>query len=221
MSTQTTKFFLAEDLENAAATGSLEESDLSALRAVADWIETFVAKPHENLGRPGTVCPFVPRGLEAKTLWLVPEHAADAGVPDLVQIAEGCKRQFLSTEPTDGDALDYKAVVVVFTDLPTDRAKEVLDAVLAELSVASYVEDGLVMGEFFEGNEGTAIYNPSFHPFTSPFPFLLIRHAVVGDWKFFLDDDAWLGRWADRFGTSAVKALAEELRRLPWRTPHD
>ena len=55
MSTQTTKFFLAEDLENAAATGSLEESDLSALRAVADWIETFVANPHNDLGRPGTV----------------------------------------------------------------------------------------------------------------------------------------------------------------------
>jgi len=65
-----------------------------------------VAKPHNDLGRPGTVCPVVPRGLEAKTLWLVPEHAAGASVPDLVQIAEGCKRQFLSTEPTDGSALN-------------------------------------------------------------------------------------------------------------------
>jgi hypothetical protein len=44
-----------------------------------------------------------------------------------------------------------------------------------------------------------------------------MRHAVIGDWKFFLDDRDRLDRWARRYGVSAVHALAEELRRLPWR----
>jgi hypothetical protein len=48
-------------------------------------------------------------------------------------------------------------------------------------------------------------------------PFLLIRQAVISDWKFFLDDEAWLGKWALRFGEPAVHALAEELRRTNWR----
>ena len=74
------------------------------------------------------------------------------------------------------------------------------------------------MGGFYDGNEGTAIYNSSFRPFTAPVPFLLIRQAVVSDWKFFLDNEAWLKLWVQRYGASGAEALAQELRRLPWRT---
>ena len=73
------------------------------------------------------------------------------------------------------------------------------------------------MGGFYEGNEGTAIYNASFHPFRSPVPFLLVRQAVVSDWKFFLDNEDQLNMWARRYADSGAWALAEELRRLPWR----
>jgi hypothetical protein len=47
---------------------------------------------------------------------------------------------------------------------------------------------------------------------------LFVRQTVLSDWKFFLDDDDWLNLWARRFGVSGSHALAEELRRLPWRT---
>jgi hypothetical protein len=68
---------------------------------------------------------------------------------------------------------------------------------------------------------GSAIYNPSFRPFTPPVPFLLMRHAVISDWKFFLDNEEWLTLWARRHREFAVQALAEELRRLPWRARRD
>jgi hypothetical protein len=51
----------------------------------------------------------------------------------------------------------------------------------------------------------------------APVPFLFVRHGVISDWKFFLDNEDWLNLWARRYGESAVQALAEELRRLPWR----
>jgi hypothetical protein len=41
--------------------------------------------------------------------------------------------------------------------------------------------------------------------------------ALTSDWKFFLDDEEWLNLWARRYGESGTQALAEELRRLPWR----
>ena len=44
-----------------------------------------------------------------------------------------------------------------------------------------------------------------------------MRPAVIGGWKFFLDNEDWLNKWARRFGESAVQALAEELRRTNWR----
>ena len=221
MPAQTTNLFLLEDLEDVSRTRKLAESDLDALHAVADWIKTFVVRPHKDLGRAGPVCPFVPGAWERKTLWLAPEQIADRSVPDVVQLINGYKRLFLDAQPIDGDDANYKSIVVVFTDLSADRAKDLFDDVLQHLAVPSYAEDGLVLGGFYEGNEGSAIYNPSFRPFTAPVPFLLVRHAVISDWKFFLDNEDWLNLWARRYGESAVQALAEELRRLPWRARRD
>jgi hypothetical protein len=217
MSTETTDLFLLEDLEEAGRASGLAEGDLAALHAVADWIETFVVEPHRDLGRAGPVCPFVPGSLERKTLWLAPEQIADRDVPAVIELMNGYRRLFLDAQPTDGDDAIYKVIVVVFTDLSADRTQSVFDDVLEHLAVPSYVEDGIVFGPFYKGNEGTAIYNASFRPFQSPVPFLFVRQGVISDWKFFLDDEDWLSLWARRFGESAVHALAEELRRLPWR----
>jgi hypothetical protein len=219
-SAQPTNLFLLEDLEDVTRTGSLAESDLDALHAVGDWIKTFVARPNKDLGRAGTVCPFVPGALERRTLWLAPEQVADRTVRDVVALVDGYKRLFLNAEPVEGDHANYKSIVIVFTDLASDRAKDLLDDVLEQLEVPSYVEEGFVLGEFYESNEGIAIYNPGFRPFTSPVPFLLMRLAVITDWKFFLDDEDWLNRWTGRYGEAGAQALAEELRRLPWRASH-
>ena len=86
MPPQSTNLFLLEDLEDVGKTSELAESDLDALHAVADWIKTFVVRPHKDLGRAGPVCPFVPESLERKTLWLAPEQIADLEVPAVVEL---------------------------------------------------------------------------------------------------------------------------------------
>ena len=217
MPTQTADLFLLDELDDTERTSELEERDAGALRAVADWITSFVIRPHAELGREGPVCPFVPGCLERKTFWLVPEQIGDGGVPEVVDLMDGYRRLFLATEPTEGDDAIYKVFVVVFTDLPAERAQVLFDGVLEQLALPSYAGDGVIFGPFYEGNEGTALYNPAFRPFQSPVPFLFVRHTVVTDWKFFVDDDGWLGLWAHRFGESGARAIGEEMRRLPWR----
>jgi hypothetical protein len=212
-----TNLFLLDDLEDVSRTRELAERDLEALQAVAEWIKTFVIKPHKDLGRTGTVCPFVPGSLERKTLWLAPEQIADRDVTDVVELMSGYERLLLDTRPTDHDDVIYNVIVVVFSDLPADRAQGVFDDVLQHLAVPSYVEDGILFGPYYEGNKGTAVYNSSFRPFQSPVPFLFVRHGVTSDWKFFLDDEEWLNLWAHRYGESGTQALAEQLRHLPWR----
>jgi Domain of unknown function (DUF6875) len=128
MTTQTTDLFLLEDLEDAGKTSELAQGDLDALHAVADWITTYVVKPHKELGRAGPVCPFVPGALERGTFWLAPEQIADRDVPAVVELMDGYRRLFLDTRPTDGDDAKYKVIVVVFTDLPADRAQGVSTA---------------------------------------------------------------------------------------------
>ncbi len=217
MPTQTANLILFQDLEDSSKTRDLAGSDLNALNTVADWIKTFVVRPNKDLGRAGPVCPFVPGSLERKTLWFAPEQIANRGVPEVVQLVNDYKRLLLRTQPTEGDDAIYKAIMIVFTDLSADHAKEYVDNdQVQRLKKPFYAEDGVVLGEFHERNELPAIYNASFQPFTPPVPFLLLRPAVISDWKFFVGNDDWLGIWARRFGESAVKALAEELRRMNW-----
>ena len=210
--------FLIDELEDAGRTKALAQSDLTALRAVAAWTKSFVIRPHKDLGRPGPVCPFTPVAIEHKALWLAPERSAGRSKPEVIQLIKGYQKLLLSNPPAEGDGAKNKSIVVVFTDLPAAQAKDFIGGALESIAVPSYVDDGLVMGPFFEGNDGTAIYNPNFRPFTSPVPFLLMRRAVVSDWKFFLNNEDWFKLWARRYGESGARELAEEMRRLPWNT---
>jgi hypothetical protein len=217
MALQPTHLLLPDDLNDVAQTSGLEPTDRDALRAVFEWIKDFVARPHKDLGRDGTVCPFIPGSLKRRTLFFAPEKIADLDVPGAVELMDDYKRLFLATPPTDGDDAIYKTIIVVFTDIPAERAADLFNDVLGQLAGPAYEEDGIIFGPFYRGNEGTAIYNSSFRPFQSPVPFLFVRHTVVSDWKFFVDDPDLLDRWARHFGPSATGALAEELRGLPWR----
>ena len=105
--------------------------------------------------------------------------------------------------------------------MPASRAQDIFNGVIEQLALPSYADDGILFGPYYKGNEATAIYNASFRPFQSPVPFMFVRPGVISDWKFFLDNDEWLSLWADRFGESAVRALAEELRPLPWNARCD
>jgi hypothetical protein len=217
MAPQTTRLLLPDELEDVGKTSDLAATDRDALRAVSAWIKDFVAKPHKDLGRAGTVCPFVPGSLERRMLWLAPEKIAEVDAPAVVELMDDYKRLFLEKAPLDDEDAIYKTIIVVFTDLPAERAGALFADVFGQLADASYEEDGIIFGPFYDGNEGTAIYNSSFRPFQSPVPFLFVRHTVLSDWKFFVDDDALLDRWARRFGPAGTAALAQELRRLPWR----
>ncbi len=216
MSAHTTPLLLPEDLDDAEIDG-LAAGDREALLALLTWVQEFVACPHRDLGRSGTVCPFVPGSLERRTLWFAPEHVADLGVSDVVALMDDYKRLFLERAPLAGEDAVYKTIMVVFPDLPAQRAEGLFAEILGRLAESAYEEDGVIYGPYFDGNPAPAVHNRDFRPFQSPVPFVFVRHTVVGDWKFFLDDDAGLDRWARRVGPAGTVALGKQLRRFPWR----
>jgi hypothetical protein len=221
MPAQTTDLFLLEDLEDVGKTSELAEGELAALQAVADWIKTYVVRPHKDLGRAGPVCPFVPGSLERRTLWLAPEQIGDSSVPAVVELMNGYVRRFLEAQPRDGDEAKDK-VMSLFS--PTCRLivrKASLTTSWSRSQFRRMRKMESSSGRSTKATRGTALYNSSFRPFQSPVPFLFVRHTVISDWKFFLDDEQWLSLWARRFGESAVHALAEELRGLPWRVARE
>ncbi len=216
MAAQTTPLLLPEDLDDVETHG-LAAADGEALRALLRWVEEFVVCPHRDLGRPGTVCPYVPGSLERRTLWFAPERVSGLGASDVVRLMDDYKRRFLERAPLDSEDAVYKTIMVVFTDLPAERAEGLFGEVLGRLAEDAYEQDGIIYGPYFDGNQAPAVHNENFRPFQSPVPFIFVRHTVVGDWKFFIDDDAALDRWARRVGPAGTVAVAEQLRRCPWR----
>ena len=154
MPKQTTNLFLLEDLEDVSRTSELAESDLDALPRRRRLDQNLCGQASQGSRPRWAVCPFVPGALERKALWLAPEQIADRKVLDLVQLINGYKRLFLDAQPIDGDDADYKSIVVVFTDLSPDRAKDFFDDLLQHLGVPSYVDDGLVLGGSTKATKG-------------------------------------------------------------------
>jgi hypothetical protein len=93
-----------------------------------------VARPHKDLGRDGTVCPFVPGSLERRTLFFAPEQIADLELREVAALMDDYKRLFLATPPTHGDETIYKTIIVVFTDLPVEHAAGLFNDVLDQLA---------------------------------------------------------------------------------------
>ena len=67
--------------------------------------------------------------MERKVLWLAPEQIAERSAPDVVELITRYKKLLLTTQPAGGDDAYYNVIVVVFTDLPADRAKGFFDDV--------------------------------------------------------------------------------------------
>jgi len=70
----------------------------------------------------------------------------------------------------------------VLPNLGGDAAKLIDDA-QNELK-ASFVDVGLMLGEFHSENESPGLRNPEFRPLRSPVPMLAIRHMVESDLPF-------------------------------------
>ena len=102
MPTPTTDLLLLEDLDRDGRAGALADRDREALQATADWIRTFVLRPHPEIGRPGPVCPYLPVSVERQELWLAAEHVGDGDVSGVVEIVDGYKRTGSTAESTAG-----------------------------------------------------------------------------------------------------------------------
>lgn len=159
----------------------------SPLRRVSEWIREFLARPHPQLGRSGSVCPFVPIALGMDTIWMAEVAEATPTFEGISDIITGYRNLFIETEPKSGPEAMNKAFLVVFSALTANGAEaaSLVDKVQAHLK-KYFVEMGLMLGEFHSVNETPGLRNPQFRPLRSPIPMLAIRHMVESDLPFLI-----------------------------------
>lgn len=159
--------------------------DLAAMSEIQTWVREFLAQPHPDLGRPGAVCPFVPRALQLDTIWMAVARPESPNPKEVKEIVARYREVFLNLPPTTGEDSLYKAILIIFPDVPTEEAPYLIDRVQMELK-PHFVDEGMMIGEFHKLNAAPGLHNPDFFPLRSPLPMLAMRFMVESDLVFLM-----------------------------------
>ncbi|MEB3357026.1 MAG: hypothetical protein VKK04_09885 [Synechococcales bacterium] len=147
------------------------------------WVRDFLGNPHPELGRPGPVCPFVPRALQQNTVYFSAVPANGGSVDELTALVATYCHTFLELEPKTGPLSVYKSILLIFPDVETQNAGDLIDVVQQNLKPL-FVDQGLMIGEFHGRSNSPGLHNPIFRPLRSPIPMLAIRFMAESDLPF-------------------------------------
>ena len=172
---------------------------LDDVQQVVHWVHDYLSKPHPELGRKGPVCPFVPTALEMKSLYMS-IYEGDLEQDDIRQIALNERDRFLEVEPKTGNNAQFKSILMLFPNVPQQRAMSLVEAVQEDLRF-EFVPLGLMIGEFHSGPPNKpGLWNDKFLPLNCPIPMLVIRHMVPTDILFLKDEKALMSGYLKVYG---------------------
>jgi len=178
------------------------------------YVRSFLGKPHPAVGRPGPVCPFVPKSLQLDTIKLSMVRTAHLPTSELratiTKMLVDFAPQFIEMEPSKGRQRQYKTVVFVFPDIALADAVEVIDGAQLD-SKPTYVSRGIMVGEFHAANNSAGLRNPNFFPLRTPHPCVAVRHMVPGDFVF-MSLDGYSKDLQRKFLTSFLEIFESEDR---------
>jgi len=160
------------------------QQDLPYLIEIMEWVKSFVARHHPDLGRTGFVCPFVPYALKSNSIKLTVIRAKNLRQKQIEEIVLNYRDVFLDiVEAQQKELALYKVFLLLFADLPIEDTAKLIDGIQQKLK-PFFVESGLMLGEFYKQNESPGLHNPNFRPLRSPIPMLVIRFMVESDLPF-------------------------------------
>ena len=157
----------------------------SPMRRIANWVHEFLAHPHPDVGRRGSVCPFVPLSLEMDVIWMTEVSQPDPKFDEIARIITAMREEFIAMEPVSGSEAMQKSILVVLPTLAHNAT--LVDEVQLALK-KHFVDVGLMLGEFHSTNESPGLRNADFRPLRSPVPMLAIRYMVESDLPFLMRD---------------------------------
>ena len=128
------------------------------------WIRDFLGRPHPELGRHGSVCPFVPGALKIDSIYLAEMEETNPTFEHISAIITEYRNVFPETEPKSGPDAINKVFLVVFPASDKEwRRRRRCRKVQASLK-RYFVDMGLMLGEFHSGNETRACAILTFGP---------------------------------------------------------
>ena len=163
------------------------------------WVEEYVCQPHPEIGRPGPVCPFVPKLLGTEGFTVEIDDGPDGTDPAPMEV-----RMWRAVEDFLAVPLEpwRKAMVVLFPGVPVERGA-IVDEVQGAMK-PECVRRGLMVGQFHPHSIEGGARNPAFPANRAPVVSIALRHMSYHDIVF-------LDRSAEMFAVYRER-YAEKIR---------
>jgi hypothetical protein len=158
-------------------------ADLPVIERVERWCREFLMRPHLDLGRSGSVCPYMPRAMGLNRIAFVVVRTRGRTDSEVDAVIARFREVFLEMEPVTGPESLEKAILVILPDVSEEDAPAVVDETHRRLK-ADFVASGLMIGKFHPMSDQGGLHNPGFRPLRSPIPLLAIRYMVGSDLPF-------------------------------------
>jgi hypothetical protein len=185
-------------------------ADAVTLLSAARWAKDFLTKPHPELGRSGHVCPYVNAAIREQLFLLTVLRKADSQQRQAEQVVLRLGRHFLQLEPKAGRQAQLKTIVVLFPDLPKERAGDVINEMHRRLK-PFFLSRGMMLGEFFADSSKPGLHNPDFRPLRSDVPLLVIRSMMLMDIAFLNDRARFARAFIQNFGARGCAEVRSYL----------
>ena len=191
--------------------------NLQPVTQTFDWAKDYLCNPHDELGREGPVCPFVPYSLASGLFFITLQRGRTLTRSDVFDTIMKYRDWFLEIEPREGKRSHYKAILVLFPDIPAEDAPQIIDTTQADLK-PEFVAKGLMIGQFHQvPPQDSGLWNPDFRPLKSPVPLLAIRHMVPSDFPFLTKDRRFVTSYLEIYGNTIPKKQKEHVREVTLR----
>jgi hypothetical protein len=180
-------------------------ADLPALTTIARWSRDFLCQSHTELGRQGPVCPYTTPSLN-RGLFRLSVHRDDEDLPRYLEHLRDAHRQESETlSERESELLTY--LVVLPDHDPVDSAR--LDRAQS-LAKPSFLELGMMIGQFHPACPEPGLWNADFRPLQSPVPLIAIRRLLPFDLPF-MGDPAHLDTFLTHFAPALPTRVREQL----------
>jgi hypothetical protein len=177
---------------------------------VAEWIRSYLMRPHADLGRAGDVCPFTARAsrLDLVRISISEADGSDAAV--VLETMEGALRAFDAIE-CKTSLRNFRTVLVAFPNCADEDGLRLLKRTQNRLRHHSTIK-GKMIGCFEPNSQDKGLINPDFRPLRSPIPLLAIRALVENDAPFVIRNPLLAPIYLAKFRLTGVRRLVAALR---------
>ena len=169
------------------------------LTKVSYWVNDFLAKSNPGLGRTGAVCPYVQYSNEHKFFKVGIFEHLEPKQQVVIDLIRNLKDIFIAMEPVSEKEKKFKAITILFPNLKNEEIPSIIDNIQLLLK-PEFVQQGLMIGQFYENCQQGGLRNADFRPLQSPVPLIAIRYMVETDWPFLAGDPLLEKAYETNFG---------------------